>query len=467
MIGLSLVISLLSAVYFLAKLVLLVSETYFSPKLYCPRSPVSLAVKPLPGSKEIQRETLRKFIRTRCPSLFRQYRPAWWLFIGHFQTAYSSIGDFSKIDKVEYDRTLLRTLDGGTLGLDFAPPETERRLRDDTPVVVVTHGLTGGSHESYVRAVLAPVCRPREEGGLGYRAIVVNFRGCAGIPITSPQLYSAGHTGDLRVAMYYIRERYPQAPLLGLGFSLGANVLTRYLAEEGENSRLAAACALACPWDLLKNSEALEGGWFHRNVYSSALGSNLQSIVRRHAASLSKFGDHPVSQAVAPCLALKSPTMEMFDNTFNRIGGGSSPPFPFPSAQEYYKWASSHHALPKVRVPFLAINSMDDPIVQVLPVEAGGNEWVAFAVTRKGGHLGWFQSSKRMGELTRWFTKPVMEWLKAVGEDLIVDGRQGKPLHEVGGFLKEVGRDDIGCMEIERGGRVKGIEGEEGLIAGL
>lgn len=46
--------------------------------------------------------------------------------------------------------------------------------------------------------------------------------------------------------MYYIRERYPQAPLLGLGFSLGANVLTRYLAEEGENSRLAAACALAC-----------------------------------------------------------------------------------------------------------------------------------------------------------------------------------------------------------------------------
>lgn len=81
-------------------------------------------------------------------------------------------------------------------GLDFAPPETERRLRDDTPVVVVTHGLTGGtysplhgseglylaissgSHESYVRAVLAPVCRPREEGGLGYRAIVVNFRGC-------------------------------------------------------------------------------------------------------------------------------------------------------------------------------------------------------------------------------------------------------------------------------------------------
>jgi hypothetical protein len=35
-----------------------------------------------------------------------------------------------------------------------------------------------GSFESYVRAVLAPACSPVEEGGLGYRAVVVNFRGC-------------------------------------------------------------------------------------------------------------------------------------------------------------------------------------------------------------------------------------------------------------------------------------------------
>lgn len=48
------------------------------------------------------------------------------------------------------------------------------------------------------------------------------------------------------MAMYHLRQAYPKAPLLGLGFSLGANVLTRYLAEEGENSRPAAACVVAC-----------------------------------------------------------------------------------------------------------------------------------------------------------------------------------------------------------------------------
>lgn len=68
----------------------------------------------------------------------------------------------------------------------------------------------------------------------------------AGVPVTSPLLYSAGHTDDTRQALMYIAHKFPNAPLLGLGFSLGSNVITRYLAEEGSQSRLHAACVLAC-----------------------------------------------------------------------------------------------------------------------------------------------------------------------------------------------------------------------------
>ena len=119
-----------------------------------------------------------------------------------------------------------------------------------------------GSYESYVRAILCRACAPVEEGGLGYRAAVINFRGCAfscnllflipylsigaGVPLTSQLMYSAGHTDDTRQALMYITHRYPNAPLLGLGFSLGANVLTRYLGEEGAQSRISSACVLAC-----------------------------------------------------------------------------------------------------------------------------------------------------------------------------------------------------------------------------
>lgn len=44
----------------------------------------------------------------------------------------------------------------------------------------------------------------------------------------------------------FIAKTFPKAPLLGLGFSLGANVLVKYLAEEGSESRLQSGCALGC-----------------------------------------------------------------------------------------------------------------------------------------------------------------------------------------------------------------------------
>lgn len=68
----------------------------------------------------------------------------------------------------------------------------------------------------------------------------------AGVPVTSPLLYSAGNTDDTRCALMYITQQFPDAPLLGLGFSLGANVLTRYLGEEGIDSKIHSGCVLAC-----------------------------------------------------------------------------------------------------------------------------------------------------------------------------------------------------------------------------
>lgn len=76
-------------------------------------------------------------------------------------------------------RTIIRLPDGGTLGLDMTPNSKEAPdLPADTPIIVVQHGLTGGSYEPYVRSILAGATAPKSEGGLGLRAFVVNFRGC-------------------------------------------------------------------------------------------------------------------------------------------------------------------------------------------------------------------------------------------------------------------------------------------------
>ncbi|KDQ21371.1 hypothetical protein BOTBODRAFT_25808 [Botryobasidium botryosum FD-172 SS1] len=463
------------------------------PQLYYPKEPAHLIVRSPRKLEEpldedgIEEVTIKSFVESSCPSLFKPYRPTWWLPNGHFQTAFCVVGDFSGVDPVVYQRTLLRLQDGGTLGLDFTPPSAEVDLDPMTPIIVVLHGLTGGSNAEYVRAILGTACLSKEKGGLGYRAVVVNSRGCAGVPITSSQFYSPGHTDDLRCALLYISDVYPDAPLLGVGFSLGASVLANYLGQEGEKSRLRGGCLLACPWDLKKNSERLENNFFYRHTYSKALGNNLFRLLERHLPALNKMPPSVLTPHIPLILSIKStPALITMDEHFVRLVGGSPPMFPFPCAHDYYRWASSHQRLSGVRVPVLALNSKDDPVVWALPTdEIVGSSHVVLGVTQHGGHLGWFEDGgaflgRGKRPPRRWMTKPVVEWLGALGEKLVVansgnDSRETK-VSARRGVMKENGfvvdpdegmRNRVGYRILDKGEGVEILEAEEVENVGL
>ena len=109
----------------------------------------------------------------------------------------------------------------------------EAESADRRPMLVVLHGLSGGSHETYLRHVIAPlVVTGKEEAaqevdeGRGWEAVVVNSRGCARSKITSNVLFNARSTWDVRQVVQWLRKRFPNRPLFGVGFSLGANILT-------------------------------------------------------------------------------------------------------------------------------------------------------------------------------------------------------------------------------------------------
>ncbi|KJA26310.1 hypothetical protein HYPSUDRAFT_133302 [Hypholoma sublateritium FD-334 SS-4] len=413
----------------------------------------------------IERLSLNKLLETRCPSFFKRYQPPLWLTNGHVQTIYCIMGNFSAEDQVWYRRTYLRLADGGTLGLDFTPAEGTM-VKSDAPIIVIQHGLSGGSHEPYIRAILSRACSPTDEGGLGYRAVVINFRGCAGVPLTSPLFYSAGATDDTRQALMYISHMYPDAPLLGLGFSLGSNVLTRYLAEEGSDSRLQSACILACPWDLKQNGDSLDQSLIGKHLWLKGMGRNMQALVKRHSKVLLDGSNGEVTKATEATLNLKNPTLDEFDTTFTAIAGGSSSPFPFPDAASYYIWVSSHNVLGKIRVPFLALNAGDDPVVNHVPRDCGDNGMVVLGLTACGGHLGWFQSAN---STDRWTTKPVLEWLQMVGQDLAFDPTpRGSSLYIADdGFLRDQDNTRLGCKAIEGGGLIDGNAGEQDTFTGL
>lgn len=75
------------------------------------------------------------------------------------------------------------------VAVDISPPLSSVTISPRENVLLVAHGLTGGSHEPYVRAVLARATPGADAGGLGARAVVLNFRGCNGSPVVTPRLY--------------------------------------------------------------------------------------------------------------------------------------------------------------------------------------------------------------------------------------------------------------------------------------
>jgi predicted alpha/beta-fold hydrolase len=104
---------------------------------------------------------------------------------------------------------------------------------DEKPLLICLHGLSGGSYETYVRHVLAPLVEEsalgKKAGGLSggeWEALVVNSRGCAGSRISNSFLYNARATWDVRQTVKWAREKWPRRRLFGVGFSLGANILT-------------------------------------------------------------------------------------------------------------------------------------------------------------------------------------------------------------------------------------------------
>lgn len=187
-------------------------------------------------SKDGTKKDLLKLVEDATPPC--QLNP--FLFNGHIQTFWTAMK--SQDIPIYYKRKIFEAEDrayAGTFAVDFVVPENqdvnellpprtsyyepqeldELESLDDTPMLVTLHGLSGGSHEIYLRHVLLPIIEA------GWEACVVNSRGCARSKATTGVLYNARSTWDIRQVVGWLRKTFPNRPMFGLGFSLGANVL--------------------------------------------------------------------------------------------------------------------------------------------------------------------------------------------------------------------------------------------------
>jgi predicted alpha/beta-fold hydrolase len=96
------------------------------------------------------------------------------------------------------------------------------------PVVVILHGINNYSNFGYMRSLQSTFV------SRGWAAASMNFRGCGGVGLTTPRGYNGASTGDLRSLIHQVSGRLAEnVPLFLVGNSLGANIMTKYLGEEG------------------------------------------------------------------------------------------------------------------------------------------------------------------------------------------------------------------------------------------
>lgn len=123
----------------------------------------------------------------------------------------------------------------GVASLDDTTTLRERQRREmiqtgpiDQPVVIILHGINNHSRFGYIQSL------QRAFASRGWNACAMNFRGCGGVKMTTPRSYNAAYTGDLRSLVLQIAARMAKGvPIFLVGNSLGANVVTKYLGEEG------------------------------------------------------------------------------------------------------------------------------------------------------------------------------------------------------------------------------------------
>lgn len=304
----------------------------------------------------------------KVPFSPRPFRPAWWLPGPHGQTIGGRL--LRPAGGVVYRRERVPTLDGDFLDLDHPRPPSGA-TRDASALVLLLHGLGGCSESRYI----LETCRRLAEAGLA--GLALNFRSCGGEPNRNRRFYHSGDTDDLDLVLRLLRNRHPEKRIGVIGYSLGGNVLLKYLGERGAaaRGRVDAAAAASVPFDLAAGGRELERGV--GRVYGHVFLRSLRRSVRTKAALHAHDYDLESLSAAR--------TLRQFDDAV------TAPVHGFRDAADYYRRSRSDRFLPGIRVPTLLLHSADDPFLpdRAIPrAAARENPWLVPAFTRRGGHLG-------------------------------------------------------------------------------
>lgn len=293
------------------------------------------------------------------------FTAARWLQNRHAQTIYPSMR-WAYRRRPQLRREELELPDGDVTAIDWLI-EAEP-LPPTAPLLVILHGLEGSADSAYARMLMNAAY------DLGWHCCVMHFRDCGDYRNRLPRRYHAGETNDVRHFVNQLTDSERYGPIVAVGYSLGGNVLLKYLGECGDDTPLRAAAAVCAPLNLHLCSDALRVGF--SKIYQYYLIKRMKKAVTR------KFDRH--TAAFDWDKAMSAKTFDDFDDAV------TAPLHGFTGKQDYYDKCSSVNFLGDITQPTLIINALDDPFMtpDVIPQPEQLSAAITMEVSAQGGHVG-------------------------------------------------------------------------------
>ena len=138
----------------------------------------------------------------------------------------------------DMERETITLPDGGEISIDVAGGG----LPESAPVIIVLHTLNGCGPSHYYFANYAKY--------RGWRCVVINRRGHAGMVLKTPSFNIMGEPKDTHYVTSIMKERYPNSFFAMAGISAGSGQLVTYLGKYSKASCVEGAVCLCPAYDI-------------------------------------------------------------------------------------------------------------------------------------------------------------------------------------------------------------------------
>ncbi len=334
---------------------------------------------PFPAGAATSQAPTFPLVPPRMPVLSSQFQSPRFLRNGHAQTILPVL--FPRRIRLPMTRERLELPDGDFLDLDWARAGRPR-------LALLTHGLEGGSTQTYIRGLAATLL------AAGWDVLAWNFRGCSGTPNRLLRAYHSGDTGDLGTVLAHAAPDYPAIALVG--FSLGGNVVLKYLGEAPPHPAIVAGVAISAPIDLAACARQLDQRWSNR-LY---LRRFLVSLAGKIAVKARLFPGQLDATGVG-----RMRSFQEFDDRY------TGPLHGFRDAADYWEKSSARQFLPRITLPTLLLQPQNDPFLapSAYPwAEAEASAHLHLEAPESGGHVGFLDLTHG---LQPWSERRIAEFL--------------------------------------------------------